>query len=299
MKTIAVLCEEKEYLERLTSALLKVLPAGYGADGYTDIASFADREEPGRVKAVLLSDGCGTAEERTVLSEHMAVRRIPVWRLTPEASLSEEERCLFMYQPVDRMIDRLAEIFEFSHAGEASKEETAPSPCRVIGVLSLGGADNGTYAFSLAKQMAAKGRTMLLCVNPWPDGGREWTPADGDVSELLYLLKEHGARWYERERFCLRTVGNVRIVSGYTCVSDFGQFTEEDVGALLAGLEAAGYNGLVIDLGASPQPAFSECCEEIHVLGAGIGNRYRELERMVREEGLGERLRAVRTEATA
>ena len=128
MKTIAVLCEEKEYLERLTSALLKVLPGGYGADGYPDIASFADREEPGRVKAVLLSDGCGTAEERTVLSEHMAIRRIPVWRLTPEASLSEEERCLFMYQPVDRMIDRLAEIFEFSHAGEASKEETAPSP---------------------------------------------------------------------------------------------------------------------------------------------------------------------------
>ena len=62
------------------------------------------------------------------------------------------------------------------------------------------------------------------------------------------------------------------------------------MGALLAGLEAAGYRSLVLDFGAAPQPSLADYCEELYVVGENAGNRYSALERMLREEGLGERL---------
>ena len=81
------------------------------------------------------------------------------------------------------------------------------------------------------------------------------------------------------------------MISGYSCFSDWGQFTWEDAESFLAGAEAAGYRTLVVDFGASPQPALAVNCEELYVIGSGSGERYAALTRMLREEGLAERLK--------
>lgn len=290
MKTIAVLYSGGKYLERLVLALQRHLPEGYAAAGFTTFKEFTAWEEHSRVKAVLLSPGCGTSEEMTEIIGELSARRIPVWTLTEDETLCEEPGQMFLYQPVNRFLERLREVFAPTATCVRENSEEFSAQCRCIGVLSLSGESSTACALQLARRQAVNGKTLLLCVNPWPDGTKDWKPALSDVSELIYLLKEHGADWYRSEKCCLQTSGTIRAVSGYSCLSDYGQFTEEDVGALLAGLEAAGYRFLVLDFGAVPQPSLADYCEELYVVGENAGNRYSALERMLREEGLGERL---------
>ncbi|GEM_PF-3535985 len=292
MKTIAIVYPDGRYLERLTLAMQKDLPEGFSAAGFTSAGEFAAWEEHIRVKALLLyEEVCegDSGQDRDQLLEEMAGRRIPVWLLTTERERGEEPGYVFLYQPVDHFLNCLAEVL--GNAPKVKSEEHLPTECRLIGVIALDGESSTAYAMQLARQCAVRGKTLLLCVNPWPDGGRDWKPGESDVSELLYLLKEYGAEWHKRERFCVRSVGNVKLISGYSCFSDYGQFTEEDASAFLAGLEAAGCTALVVDFGSSPQPTLAENCEELHVAGNPSGERYAALERMLREEGLAERLR--------
>ena len=292
MKTIAIVYPDGRYLERLVLAMQKCLPEGYTAAGFPSAAGFAAWEEHVRVKALLLYEEICEGEapgDRERLIAEMNGRKIPIRFLTTEKERGEDPGYVFLYQPVDRMLERLGEVF--GSTPKVVAENTSPNECRCVGVISLDGSGSSACAMQLAKRSAVQGKTLLLCVNPWPDGVRDWKPGESDVSELLYLLKEYGGEWYRHERFCLRSVGNVKAISGYTCFSDYGQFTEEDAAAFLKGLEAGGYRALVVDFGASPQPVLAENCEELYVVGSRFGDRFSTLERMLREEGLAERLR--------
>ena len=292
MKTIAIVYPDGRYLERLTLAMHKCLPEGYAAAGFSSEQEFSAWDEHVRVKALLLYEETGGGDSsgnRERLLSEMSGRKIPVWLLTTEKERGEEPGYLFLYQPVDRLLERLGEIF--GSTPKVIREEVSPKECRCKGVISLDGPGSSACAMQIARRSAVQGKTLLLCVNPWPDGVRDWKPGESDVSELLYLLKEYGSEWYLHERFCLRSSGNVKAISGYTCFSDYGQFTEEDAASFLAGLESAGYSSLVVDFGASPQPVLAENCEELYVVGSCSGERYATLERMLREEGMAERLR--------
>lgn len=292
MKTIAIIYPGSRYLERLTMAMQRDLPEGYAAIGYYSVKDFSPGEEHVRVKALLLYEELcegDTAEERDRLLGEMAARKIPVWLLTSEKERGEEPGYVFLYQPVDRILAQLGEVL--GTAPRVVTDSREPSECRCLGVISVDGTGSSAYAMQLARRCAVSGKTLLLCVNPWLDAIRDWKPGESDVSELLYLLKEYGKDWAGHERFCLRTAGNVKVISGYSCFSDYGQFTWEDAEAFLAGAEAAGYRTLVVDFGASPQPALAVSCEELFVVGTGSGERYATLTRMLREEGLAERLK--------
>lgn len=292
MKTIAIVYPDGRYLERLTLAMQKSLPEGYVAAGFASETEFAAWEEHVRVRALLLyEETCGGDAQgnREKLLAEMNGRKIPVWLLTTEKERGEDPGYVFLYQPVDRLLERLGEIF--GSAPKVVRENEPPKECRCTGVITLDGSGSSACALQIARRSAVQGKTLLLCVNPWPDGVRDWKPGESDVSELLYLLKEYGSEWYRHERFCLRAAGNVKAISGYACFSDYGQFTEEDATAFLLGLESAGYSTLVVDFGASPQPVLAENCEELFVVGSRSGERYATLERMLREEGLAERLR--------
>lgn len=298
MKTIAIIAPDPRYLERLTLTMQKGVPEGFAAAGFSSVREFEAWEDHIRVKALLLwEETCGgdTSETRERVLAELAGRRIPVWTLTTEWERDKEPGYVFAYQPVDQMLRLLGEVL--GTAPKVVKEPAERTECRCTGVLALDGASSSVYAMQIAKRYAVAGKTLLLCVNPWPDATRDWKPGESDVSELLYLLKEYGSEWHRHERFCLRSAGNVKIISGYTCFSDYGQFTEEDAQAFLAGVEAVGYAALVIDFGASPQPALAENCESLYVVGSRSGERFATLERMLREEGLAERLRTAETSA--
>lgn len=292
MKTIAIVYEERTHLERLTPALQKLLPEGYCAAGFSSIGEFAATKGAAAVKAVLFSERSGSSEEKKRLRNALRARHIPMWMLTDEAAADGDD-CIFLFQPVERIAERLSAVWKPQASGESSG---VPAECRACGVISLSGESSSSYAMGLAGRLAVREKTLLLCVNPWPDGMRDWSPGERDVSELLYLIKEHGAEWYRKESNCVRTVGNVRVISGYACFSDYGPFTGRDADDLLCGLKEAGYDCLVIDFAGAPQPALAERCRELHILGANTAERYRSLERMLREEGLAEKLRAARAE---
>ena len=322
MKTIAIVYPDRRYLERLTMEMQRGLPEGYTAAGFASVGEFAAWDEHVRVKALLLCEdvlqgegfgknvtfgrGAGSAQweatepkkpsgmddpaerRQRVLSE-MNGRKIPVWLLTAEKDRGEEPGYVFLFQPVDQILARLGEVI--GTAPKVVGEPATAAECRCTGVITLDGTNSSATALQLARRSAVKSKTILLCVNPWPEGGRDWKPAESDVSELLYLLKEYGRDWYRHERFCLRAAGNVKIISGYSCFSDYGQFADEDAEAFIAGLEGAGYEALIIDFGASPHPVLAENCEELYVVGSRSGERYSTLERMLREDGLEDRLR--------
>ena len=229
------------------------------------------------------------AERRQRVLSEMNGRKIPVWLLTAEKDRGEDPGYVFLFQPVDQILARLGEVI--GTAPKVVGEPATAAECRCTGVITLDGTNSSATALQLARRFAVKSKTILLCVNPWPEGGRDWKPAESDVSELLYLLKEYGRDWYRHERFCLRAAGNVKIISGYSCFSDYGQFADEDAEAFIAGLEGAGYEALIIDFGASPHPVLAENCEELYVVGSRSGERYSTLERMLREDGLEDRLR--------
>ena len=311
MKTIAIVYPDRRYLERLTMEMQRGLPEGYTAAGFASVGEFAAWDEHVRVKALLLCEdvlqgeglgqnvtfgrGAGSAQweatepkkpsgmddpaerRQRVLSE-MNGRKIPVWLLTAEKDRGEEPGYVFLFQPVDQILARLGEVI--GTAPKVVGEPATAAECRCTGVITLDGTNSSATALQLARRFAVKSKTILLCVNPWPEGGRDWKPAESDVSELLYLLKEYGRDWYRHERFCLRAAGNVKIISGYSCFSAF-----------IAGLEGAGYEALIIDFGASPHPVLAENCEELYVVGSRSGERYSTLERMLREDGLEDRLR--------
>lgn len=300
MKIIAIVYPDRRYLERLTMEMQRGLPEGYTAAGFVSIGEFASWEEHVRVKALLLYEevpqGNPDEQRQRVISE-MNGRKIPMWLLTAEKERGEEPGYVFLFQPVDQILNRLGEV-----TGTAPKVVAEPShasECRCTGVIAIDGANSTAAALQLARRSSVKSKTLLLCVNPWPDGGRDWKPAESDVSELLYLLKEYGRDWHKHERFCLRAAGNVKIISGYGCFSDYGQFSDEDAEAFLSGLEGAGYESLVIDFGASPHPVLAENCEELFVVGNRSGERYATLERMFREEGLEDRLRPAEAAAVS
>ena len=316
MKTIAIVYPDGRYLERLTMEMQRGLPDGYTAARFTSIGEFAVWDEHVRIRALLIYEEVlqgdvteqkpvagqetravqkeNTGNRERLLSE-MNGRKIPVWLLTAEKERGEEPGYVFLFQPVDQLLSRLGEVL--GTAPKVVGESASTAECRCTGVIALDGTGSTATALQLARRSAVKSKTILLCINPWPDGGRDWKPAESDVSELLYLLKEYGRDWYKHERFCLRAAGNVRIVSGYSCFTDYGQFTDEDAEAFLSGLEGAGYEALVIDFGASPHPVLAENCEELYVTGNRSGDRYATLERMLREDGLEDRLRLAETAA--
>jgi len=291
MKAIVILCEDKTYLERLVPAMQRGLPAEYSAEGYGSVEEYEAHRSGHPVKAVLLTEGCGSAEERMDLAAGMAARRASVWNLTENPELAESPGCLFRYRPVDRMLERILEATEPGTGGEQAWH--LPQECPVIGVLALSGENSTAYAMACARKYAARGKTALLCINPWPDASKDWKPGENDVSELLYLLRESGSEWYRKEALCAKDCGTVKVISGYTCFADFGLFDEKDAEALLSGLEAGGYSCLVMDLTGLPTPVLAQRCRELHVLCAADGERFRALERMLREEGLADRLRRV------
>ena len=298
MKTIAIVYPDRRYLERLTMEMQRGLPEGYTAAGFASVGEFVSWDEHVRVKALLLYEDVLQGDDgelrQRVLSE-MNGRKIPVWLLTAEKDRGEEPGYVFLFQPVDQILARLGEVI--GTAPKVVGETVSPAECRCTGVITLDGTNSSATALQLARRFAVKSKTILLCVNPWPEGGRDWKPAESDVSELLYLLKEYGRDWYRHERFCLRAAGNVKIISGYSCFSDYGQFADEDAEAFIAGLEGAGYEALIIDFGASPHPVLAENCEELYVVGSRSGERYATLERMLREDGLEDRLRTAEAAA--
>lgn len=293
MKAIVILCEDKTYLERLAPAIQQVLPPEYTVEGYVSAEEFGKREGSRPIKAVLYTSGIGTAEEVSALLERMAGRRIPVWRLSEEPVPAEAEGMLFRYQPADRMVPVILK----PQASEVQRGTAAPGEplpeCRCYGVIALSGENSTAYALALAKSQGARTGTVVLCLAPWPEATKEWKPGENDVSELTYLLKEHGAEWYRKAVCCMRDAGGVKVIGGYTRLSDFLQITEKDADAFFEGLKAGGYGCLVVDLAGMPLPLWAERCREIHVLGPVSGERFRSLERMLHEEGLAERLRRV------
>lgn len=289
MKTIAIIYHGRKHLERLTLALRKQLPEGYEVAGFVSASEFLSWDGHGRVKALLLSEESGTPEEKEKLTAMISARKIPLWNLSEDADLAEEPGQMFLYQPIDRMAERLRESLGGNPSG-AKAAEPQKTECTCVGVIALGAENSTACAMRIAREHAVRNKTVLLCVNPWPEESKDWKPGESDMSELLYLLKEYGSSWYQHEKFCLRSAGNVKVISGYSCFTDYGQFAEEDAEALFAGLEAAGYDCLVVDFGASPQPSLAVNCEKLYVLGTGIGGRYAVLERMLREEGIAERL---------
>ena len=291
MKTIAILCEDRTYLERLVPAMQRALPAEYSVEGYASAEEFGKREGSRPIKAVLYTSGIGTAEEISSLRERMAGRRVPVWNLTEDPALSETEGMLFRYQPADRMVPVILRPQEAEERGTAVPETL--SECRCYGVVALSGENSTAYAMALAKSQGGRTGTVVLCLSPWPESCKEWKPGENDVSELTYLLKEHGAEWYRKAVCCMRDAGPVKVIGGYTRLSDFLQITEKDADAFFEGLKAGGYGCLIVDLAGIPLPVWAERCDEIHVLGSVTGERFRSLERMLREEEMADRLRRV------
>ncbi len=291
MKTVAIVCEDGVYLERLVNALQRTFPKDIAVDGYLSAVDFSARDGNRRVNAVLLSESCGSAEEVAGLREQLAGRHVPVWMLSADKTSAGMPGQLFLYSPVDVIAGEISAAF----SGEGKPAQNAPrssGELRAFGVLALSDGNTSQYALALAKHKGLQTKTVLLCINPWPEGGKDWRPGENDFSELLYLLKEDGKDWYLRENLCLRDCGNVKVASGYTCFSDIGLLTEEDADALFAGLAAAGYETVVMDFAGIPVPVLAEHCCELHVMGA-TGERFRALSRMLCEEGLADRLRRV------
>ena len=157
MKTIAIVYPDGRYLERLTLAMHKCLPEGYAAAGFSSEQEFSAWDEHVRVKALLLYEETGGGDSsgnRERLLSEMSGRKIPVWLLTTEKERGEEPGYLFLYQPVDRLLERLGEIF--GSTPKMIREEVSPKECRCKGVISLDGPGSSVCADRKTKRGTGK-----------------------------------------------------------------------------------------------------------------------------------------------
>ncbi len=293
MKVVTLIFREKRYRNRMVEALQKALPREWVVAGFETIESMLNWSERRRVRVIIVEDAYPDGEE----SEHL--RRYAEDTDTSLLWLKEDREDLeynqiFRYQPIDQVAEAVLDAGKRMDRKENILGKRPPNGCNFYGVWSVSGGSGATQtAYGLARRLAVRNKTLFLCLDPTPGLPEEITEGEGDVSELIYLLREYGENWVDKEDQCTRGGGGFYYISGLVGLSDLSLFGEAEVEALIQGIQLLGYWNVVIDFGSvcGAHVELLRRCDIIYAVGDSRGRKWISFKRQAEVEGIFNRVK--------
>ncbi len=290
MKKLAVICLKIPYLRQLTETIPKYLPREWTVSAYENKEAFIRSEETAKVLLGYISP----EEREAFASENRARYRAALW-LTDTETKSPDE--IFMYRSVPEIAERVLSA--------AAEREALPPPSggggsfQVIGYIGAeGGSGCTTEAYRKAVGLASEGKTAFLCLDNTP-GLKELASFGGGVSELMYLLKEHGDEWTEYAEHCMKQIAGMSVFCGVSRIGDATEFREAETESFLIGLRAMNCQNVVIDFGTNGTEPLLLQCDRLYYCGGRNDEKRKALETQAANGGFLNRLRPAAKEAAS
>ncbi len=293
MKTVALIFREKRYRNRMLDALKKELPREWSVAGFEEVKELFDWKEKERLRVIIVEAEYPEGEEKNAI-RNFAERTDTSLLWLVEDGTELEFNQIFRYQPIDQVAEAVLEAGRRMERKEIANGKKSMNASRFYGIWPVAGGSGGTRAaFDLAKHLAYSKKTLFLCLDPTPGLPEDVTEGEGDVSELIYLLREYGSDWIRRAHECTRGGGGFCYISGVFGLSDLGLFGEEEAENFIRGAEALEYAYVVIDFGitSAGNGVLLERCDVIYTVGEENKRKWKSFERQAEAEGLLHRIK--------
>ncbi|WP_040949234.1 AAA family ATPase [Gorillibacterium massiliense] len=247
MIELGILSDDEEYLNRFRAY------ARFGAEShrfalkfYTSSHFLGNSLNQERLD-ILLADGPLIHAEK--VRNHPGIK-VALGEDSP-VTLSEGIPFVHKYQPIDRILEKLAGLYGES-SGRPAKANDA-SACRIVSVYSAAGGSGKTVAAgNLAKALAYYGsRVMLLQLEATPSLPFTQASSEGQSYErLLFCLKTDPAKIpYRLPQLVHRDPRlNADCLEPVESKQEMEQLKREEAAALLKALAGCGYGYIVVDL---------------------------------------------------
>ncbi len=291
MKTLALIFQEKKYRNRMMDALQRELPGEWTVAGFETPESLMTWAENNALQVIIMEEDYPAIQSITHLQSFAEERDIPVlWLTKSREELANSQ--IFMYQAIDQVAQEVLGASARKDRKTRVMETAEPAYCTFYGCWPVeGGCGTTKEACALARRLSGK-KTLLLCLDPTPGLPEDCPEQEGGVSELIYLLREYGEDWIDKEELCVRVNSSLHCISGVTCLSDLGLFGEREIAEFICGVEILGYRNVVVDFGSicTGTAQLLSRCDVIYPIGAREGKKWRSFERQAFAEGIAERI---------
>lgn len=294
MKVVTLIFQEKRYRNRMVDALQRELPREWVVAGFDTIESLLDWSERRRVRVIIIEDAYPEEAELERLREYAEMTDTSLLWLTEEREELEYNQ-IFRYQPIDQVAVAVLEAGKRMDRKENIFGKRPAYACHFYGIWPVSGGSGATKtAYTLARRLAMNNKTLFLCLDPTPGLPEEITEGEGDVSELIYLLREYGENWVTREEQCTRGGGGFYYISGFAGLSDLSLLGEAEVDAFVQGTELLDYWNVVIDFGSvcGGNVELLRRCDTIYAVGDSSGRKWNSFKRQAEVEGIFHRVKS-------
>lgn len=207
-----------------------------------------------------------------------------------------EERCsgedrIFKYQSLEATVRELA--FKLYGAADEARSDKA---CSLKAVMSgKGGCGVTVFSIMLAGILGKERQALLVSLDAFAEFPPDFEGGNGELSELIYMLKLGRSFPGEQERRYLRHAKDFDYIAGVLNFEDINSFGKDEMKRFLADISADGrYKSVIFDLGRLPPCAETvlEKCETIYLIGDENAETERQLKQLL-GAGVSEKLRKI------